>query len=249
MEQTKLAKGLARAALPLACAALVGACAPYDSMPGTYGSTGAVNDPNMAMFDRLDSNRDGFLSRAELEPLGIVSPATRIESATAAFDRLDTNRDGFLSPGEAGDHLAPVPGYSFAGFDTNRDGFLSRSEAMPHLQWLHNRQASPTLDAYDTNRDGFLSRAEAEPLMGITRYSDGRWTIVGPAAGGSFDRLDVDRDGFLSRTEAASMAPGMFDRYDTNRDGFLSRSEADPMFGAVGATAVHHGGTVAGPRY
>jgi hypothetical protein len=84
--------------------------------------------------------------------------------------------------------------------------------------------------------------------MAITRYSDGRWTIVGPVAGGSFDRWDIDRDGFLSRREAASVAPGMFERYDTNRDGFLSRSEADPLFGAVGATAVHHGGAVGATR-
>jgi Ca2+-binding EF-hand superfamily protein len=249
MEQMRLGKGIRRAAIPLACAALFGACASYDYEGRSYTSVPAADTP-MALFDRLDTNRDGFLSRAELEPLGIASASPRIESASAAFDRLDANRDGFLSPGEAGNHLAPVPGYSFAGFDTDRDGFLSRSEAMPHLQWLYNRQASPTLDAYDTNRDGFLSRAEAEPLMGITRYSDGRWVIVGPAAAGSFDRWDIDRDGFLSRREAASLAPGIFERYDTNRDGFLSRSEADPMFSsAVGATSVHPGGLVVGPRY
>jgi Ca2+-binding EF-hand superfamily protein len=248
MKDTTLNTGLRRVILPLACASFVGACASYDYESRSYASVPAADTP-MALFDRLDTNRDGFLSRAELEPLGIVSPAAHVESATAMFDRLDTNRDGFLSPAEAGTHFAPIPGGSFAGFDVNRDGFLSRSEAMPHLQWLHNRQASPTLDAYDTNRDGFLSRAEADPLMAITRYSDGRWTLVGPVVSGSFQGWDIDRDGFLSRREAASLAPGMFDRYDTNRDGFLSRSESDPLFSqAVGATTVHHGGTV-GARY
>jgi Ca2+-binding EF-hand superfamily protein len=248
MKDLRLNTGLRRAILPLACASLIGACASYDyeSRSVMYGPP---PDTPMAMFDRLDTNRDGFLSRAELEPLGIVSAATTVESATAMFDRLDTNRDGFLTPAEAGNHFSPIPGGSFANFDINRDGFLSRSEAMPHLQWLHNRLASPTLDAYDTNRDGFLSRAEAEPLMAVTRYSDGRWTVIGPIVSGSFDRWDTDRDGFLNRLEAASLAPGMFDRYDTNRDGFLSRSEADLLFApAVGATTIHPGGTVGG-RY
>jgi hypothetical protein len=248
MKDIRLNTGLRRAILPLACATLIGACASYD-YDDRYTMTPAPDTP-IAMFDRLDTNRDGFLSRAELEPLGIVSASAHIESASAQFDRLDLNRDGFLSPAEAGNHLAAVPGYSFGGFDINRDGFLSRSEAMPHLQWLYNRQASPTLDGYDMNRDGFLSRAEADPLLAITRYSDGRYVIVGPVAGGSFDRWDLDRDGFLTRREAASIAPGVFDRHDTNRDGFLSRSEADALFATpVGATAVHHGGSVSGSRY
>ena len=252
MRELRLGMEIRRAAVPLACATLLAACAPYDHGPGTYSATGAVHDTPMALFDRLDTNRDGFLSRAELEPLGVVSAPAQVETAAAMFDRLDTNRDGFLSPGEAGNVFAPIPGGSFAGFDANRDGFLTRAEAMPHLQWLQNRHAgtAPTLDAYDMNRDGFLSRAEAEPLLALTRYSDGRYVVIGPTAAGSFDRWDLDRDGFLSRREADSLAPGMFDRHDTNRDGFLSRSEAEGLFGSgVGATSVHPAATVSGPRY
>jgi hypothetical protein len=248
----RIRKAVRRAFVPLACATLLAACAPYDDRAATYSSTGAVQDTPMALFDRLDTNRDGFLNRAELEPLGIVGVPAQTESASVMFDRLDTNRDGFLSPAEAGNVFAPIPGGSFAGFDINRDGFLTRNEAMPHLQWLQNRQVgtAPTFDAFDTNRDGFLNRAEAEPLLSTTRYSEGRY-VVGPISIGTFDRWDLDRDGFLNRREAASVAEGStFDRYDTNRDGFLSRSEADTLFGsrAVGATDMQHGGTVRGPR-
>ncbi len=72
-----------------------------------------------AVFDRLDSNKDGFLSSADravdadapgradslrLRRLmamdqdkdGKVS-RTEFRGAAAAFDRLDTNKDGFLS--------------------------------------------------------------------------------------------------------------------------------------------------------
>ena len=248
MEKLRFTRHL-RAAAPLACAALLTACASYD-YDGRSHTAGPAADTPTALFDRLDMNRDGFLSRAELEPLGVASAAAPVETAAAAFDRLDTNRDGFLSPAEAGRVFDPVPGGSFAGFDINRDGFLTRNEAMPHLHWLHNRDASPTLATYDMNRDGFLSRAEAEPLLAHTRYSDGRYVVTAPGPTASFDRWDLDRDGFLTRTEAASLAPGMFERHDTNRDGFLSRSEAESVFGsAVGATAVHPGGTVSGARY
>jgi Ca2+-binding EF-hand superfamily protein len=239
MKEISRNRRITRVAIPLACATLIGACASYDHRETAYSTSGAANNTPTALFDRLDTNRDGFLSRGEVEPLGLVSAAAPVETAAAAFDRLDTNRDGFLSPGEAGNIFAPIPGGSFSAFDANRDGFLSRAEAMPQLQWLETRQTrvGPSFDAFDTNRDGFLSRAEAEPLLAATRISGDRY-VVGPIAGMSFDRLDVDRDGFLSRSEAAAvMSAGIFERYDSNRDGFLSRSEAESMFGnAVGAT-------------
>lgn len=253
MRDEKLGKTVRLALAPLACATLLAACAPYEPYnPGGYSSAPVYDNPS-ALFDRLDANRDGFLSRAEVGPLGIVSTAPApIESAQAMFDRLDTNRDGFLSPAEAGNVFAPVPGGSFVGFDTNRDGFLSRAEAMPHLQWLENRYANsgPNFDAYDANRDGFLSRAEADPLLRDTRMIGGRY-VVGAITTGTFDRWDANRDGFLSRSEAAqAVGPGMFERYDANRDGFLSRSEAEPLFGTgVGSTTGAYGGSVTGPRY
>ena len=252
MKQIRLNRRIMQSVAPLACATLIAACASYDHRESVYSRDNSTPvDTPVALFDRLDTNRDGFLSRGEVEPLGIATVAAPVESATAMFDRLDTNRDGFLSPGEAGTVFAPIPGGSFVAFDTDRDGFLSRTEAMPHLQWLESRTArvAPSFDAFDVNRDGFLSRSEAEPLLAVTRMSGDRY-VVGPIPTMSFDRWDVDRDGFLSRTEAAPLiGAGMFERYDTNRDGFLSRSEAEPMFGTgVGATDGYHGGTVRGTR-
>jgi hypothetical protein len=213
---------------------------------------------SMTDFDRLDTNRDGFLSRGELEPLGMPAivasgPVVSPESPASAFQRLDVNRDGYLSRAEAGTTFN-IPGGSFDSFDANRDGYLSMAEAMPHMQWMY--RGTPTamsFDALDVDRDGFLTRAEAAPLLGNVRWVQNRWiwnTARVPTA--SFDALDTNRDGFISRAEAAAaMNTATFGRYDTNRDGFLSRIEADPYFRwGVGATPDYpYGGTVYGPRY
>lgn len=220
------------AALVVACTAALSACAPYaisENDPAyRTGGQSSVYSPT-AQFDRLDLNRDGFLSRAEVEPLGLVPDAgvTTPQSAADAFRRLDINADGFLSRAEVGTTFNPIPGGSFDAFDTNRDGFLNMTEALPHLQYLQNRQTSGTsFSALDTDRDGFLSRAEAAPLLASPRASGGY--AVAPTM--SFDRLDINRDGFLSRAEAAAIAnPATFDRYDLNRDNFLSRAEAEML--------------------
>jgi Ca2+-binding EF-hand superfamily protein len=240
-------KALKLALLPAACAAVLAGCAPYEPFFGP--SSPAVESP-LTLFDRLDTNRDGFLSRAELEPVGVQSNASVDSGATAMFHRLDTNGDGFLSRGEAQATLAAIPGASFDAADADRNGFLSLSEAMPHLRWLESRNARTVVsfERYDVNGDGFLSRTEADPLLRYVQVNDGRYAVTAPM---TFDQLDINRDGFLSRAEAASLAgAATFDRYDANRDGFLSRSEADPLFRpSVGATPGTYGGTIYGPRY
>jgi len=236
------------ALLPAACAVALSACAPYEPVSTAHAGVPVAESP-MALFDRLDLNRDGFLSRAELEPLGVTQNVNVDSSAIALFNRLDTNRDGFLSRGEAEPTLAAIPGASFAAADIDHNGFLSMSEAMPHLRWLESRgrPGVVSFEAYDANGDALLSRSEADPLMRWAQANDARYIARAPR---TFDGLDANRDGFLSRAEAATVAnAATFDRYDANRDGFLSRYEADPLFGSnVGGTRGGYGGTVYGPR-
>jgi Ca2+-binding EF-hand superfamily protein len=237
-------RALKLALIPAACAALFSGCASFETKDTVVRSEPVVESP-VTLFDRYDMNRDGFLSRSEVETLGIRAYAASDEAATKAFHRLDTNGDGFLSRAEVETTLGGIPGASFAASDNDRNGFLSLTEALPHLRWLESR-GMVSFDTFDTNRDGFISRGEAEPLWKWARVVDGRTIIVMPMS--SFDRLDTNRDGFLSRGEAASIAASStFDRHDGNRDGFLSRGEAEPLFG-VGGTAATYGGTVYGPR-
>lgn len=257
MNELKLKSAIRLALLSMACTSLISACAPYEPVSAPVISSASTvetieNNPH-ALFDRLDTNRDGFLSRGELDPLRMAERAAplSIESTEAAFHRLDVDRDGFLSRIEAEATLSTVPGATFDRIDANRDGFLSMAEAEPHLRWLGTRGPHATwFDTLDTDRDGFLTRTEAEPLLRSTRLVAGRYE-VGPFPLVSFDRLDTDRNGFLSRTEAAAILahPAHFDRFDTNRDGYLSRAEADAMFrSGVGATTTFGGGVLIGPR-
>ena len=234
------------AVLPAACAALMSVCIP--AMGQVSGGGAPTHSPHAA-FERFDTNRDGFLSRAEVESMGVQSHAVHVEATSTSFHRLDVNGDGFLSRAEAQSTLAAVPGASFDAWDLDRNGFLSLAEAEPHLRWLARRSAAsgPSFEALDTNRDGFLSRAEAEPLLASRQGPGGAYTNE-PLF--SFDRLDGDRDGFLSRSEAApAINSTTFDQYDRNRDGFLSRAEADTLLRAgTGVTGVTPYGAVYGPR-
>jgi hyperosmotically inducible periplasmic protein len=63
------------------------------SNPATAADTAASAGPSMqsSMFSRLDTNRDGYLSRDETR--GLIN-------FTQAFDDADDNRDGQLDPDE-----------------------------------------------------------------------------------------------------------------------------------------------------
>jgi len=212
-----------------------------------------------ALFEQLDTNRDGFLSRAELAPLQMAGSdryVIRGEPGTAAaFHAFDRNGDGFLSRTEAEAALRAAPGSTFAHFDTNRDGFLSMAEASPLLGSISTTQrAGMTFSELDRDRDGFVNRAEAAALMPSTTAVVTRGVVVQPAV--SLQTYDIDRDGYLNRAEAAALldahgGASAFDRYDTNGDGFLSRAELDSLLQqrSVGSTGGQTGGgSVGGTR-
>lgn len=92
------------------------------------------------VFDRADTNKDNFMSRAEFgKRMGIVlnrtPPGTPgaptpeeaqrlLNAATAAFNAVDANHDGKLSRKEAGARALAA----FDAMDTNHDGIVTLAE-------------------------------------------------------------------------------------------------------------------------
>jgi Ca2+-binding EF-hand superfamily protein len=99
-------------------------------------NTGTGQSRAQAAFDRLDTNKDGFLDRAEMR-------AGRV----ALFDRLDANKDGKLTSEEM------------------RAGRPSRGQRAGNAQRTISRddfiaRADQSLTRRDTDKDGKLSFTE-----------------------------------------------------------------------------------------
>ena len=122
------------------------------------------------MFARLDANKDGFITQAEIDA-GQANRAAKVEKRAERFDparmfaRLDSNKDGKISEAE-GDaaHNARVAakggkpaathagGGLFARLDSNKDGRVSLAEAQ--------QMALQHFDRADLNHDNKLTPDE-----------------------------------------------------------------------------------------
>lgn len=115
-------------------------------------------------FAAMDTNKDGFTDRAEIEAAENKAIAARkdnlLDQRTAAFRRLDKDKDGKLSLQEfnsdASAQQLPKANATprITRLDTNKDGKISAAE---------NRvPATARFNQLDTNKDNFLSVQEQQ---------------------------------------------------------------------------------------
>jgi hypothetical protein len=175
------------AGLLLAATAVGAQVAPYAPATPRDGiqTRAEVVERARTMFNRVDANRDGFITQAEGQALRgqvrgrlqqgrgarAADPARRAE----LFGRLDTNRDNMISRDEWARAEAQR-----AERRANRQGGGQRGQRLA----MRGRAGGAMLRAADANRDQRISLAEAEA-----------------AALQRFDRVDLNRDGRVTQDE------------------------------------------------
>ena len=156
------------------------------------------------MFVKLDTNKDGFVTREEaaathkamagkfrhrfVERVGRAEGPTRDRGAT--FNRLDTNKDGVIT----------------------RDEFVSAQPQVRERRVIVMRKGEGPIQV-----DG----AAGHPSIKAVRVH----ALGMRMHGKMFERADANRDGRVSLQEMTDAALQHFDSADANRDGKLTPEE------------------------
>lgn len=170
------------------------------------------------LFAKVDTNRDGFVTKAELDALE-AQREQKLEQRAARFDpakifaRLDANKDGKITVAEAdaarsqrsvakGGKPAHAQATAFSGLfaraDANKDGAITRAE----------------FDTLGQQLKGKLEHAGAAQAKLTTRL---------------FDNADANKDGRVTLAEMQQAALARFDKADANHDGKITPDERSKL--------------------
>jgi Ca2+-binding EF-hand superfamily protein len=149
-------------------------------------------------FARMDTNRDGFVTKAETDALRAQFKAKfaagRAERIEHRQERMAMNRE-----------------HMFERLDTNNDGSISRAE----FDAAHAARTAMR----DRNGDGMPDARRMAGAMGKMHRR------MGQLGGQMFEMADANKDGRVSLQEAQDAALRRFDTADANRDGRITREE------------------------
>jgi Ca2+-binding EF-hand superfamily protein len=206
------------ASIPAIAQVAPGAAAPQPGPAKAVKSRAEVQSAVTRRFERMDSNRDGFVSQAEAQAIQAKRGERRQQRAegradpAAIFARLDANKDGSITRAEA---------------DAAR---TARAVASGKPANAHAMAFGNLFERADKNRDSIITRAEfdAAPPKGGMAGKRGGARHGGKHAGMGgrlFTVGDANKDGRVSLAEAQQAALSHFDRADLNRDGQVTPDE------------------------
>jgi len=208
---TKFLLGGAAAAALVAIAPATAQTAP--AMPAPHAQHGSAMPGHSraqlgtqvsAMFQKLDVNRDGVITREE-------SQAAKGDRGARKGGQTDRRAD---RAGNRADDRAGNRAAMFDRLDANRDGSISRAEFT----------AAPAPQERRLARNG--NKADGGRTMGAMHQ--GKRMGIG-LGGAMFDMADANRDGRVTMAEATTAAYRHFDMADANRDGQITREERMQM--------------------
>lgn len=211
--------------------------------------------PDNGIFDRVDKDKSGTLTRAELiaffgtkaEPpakkpapapapakkkseVAMQEPRTIKERVDDLFRRLDRNKDGKLQRAE----LAVVSDEVFRRYDGTRNGEWSRREA---TRWVKDtvaaakRNPNPRnfFELFDLNRDKKVTKREYDgPGSFFRRYDHDKDRVITEgelAMGPDAGRVQRGDKEFMADGPTRMPKRSLLDRYDADRNGKVTLEE------------------------
>ena len=218
-----MSKFLGGALAAMAATAAFAQAAPPASPPGQRGhmmETEARADvaAHVAkLFARLDTNKDGVVTKAE-------SDAVEARRETKFKERAEKRSQNF------------DPAKVFGHLDANHDGKITQAEAeSARTAHVHGKPGQPAqahataMGALfvrgDTNKDGVITRPEFDAMANQMHARMEQAGLHHGGAGRMFGMADINKDGKISLAEAQSVALQHFDRADLNHDGKLTPDE------------------------
>jgi Ca2+-binding EF-hand superfamily protein len=156
------------------------------------------------LFARFDTNKDGYLTREEID-------ATRDKMIAMHGDIEKRLADHGVLMGDRG--------AVFEKLDANHDGNISRQEFMASKSQMREQRVI-------VMRDGAIGGTPGAPgAPGMRMHMRG----MGGFGGHLFEMADSNKDGRVSLAEAQAAALAHFDKADLNHDGKITPEERQQM--------------------
>ncbi len=178
-----------------------------------------------AEFENLDTNRDGFVERAEAEAL-----------VQAEFNQYDTNRDNKVTEPELRLIVQQAMQRAAAA---RQQAEAQRRQGLVAINDFIDMQLREA-DHLDKNGDGKVTRDEfvavvAGPPDGPQAKGLPPYELRRQIALRKFQEIDTNKDGVIDRVEFTAHAVDQFKQLDLNKDRFLNEEEFKKAQEAEGA--------------